>query len=219
MQSSGRGDGGKAPKAAAALVAPSAVHWSHARAQLPQGSACWSVSRHVSTCVFMYMSMCIHTRADAQALKLAHAHTHTDTYTATWRHTHARTRMNGAERRVTHWSDKAMLSYTTDVHSVARRSDCLPAFALTGTGLVLDGVIVTVRDSRLFRHSRCRAPPGGDGRRHAERHRGRINRCAPLRTSIESIQPTPAALSGAGSCPGIATIVRILPARPVAVPA
>jgi hypothetical protein len=188
VQSSGRGDGGKAPKAAAALVAPSAVHWSHARAQLPQGSACWSVSRHVSTCVFMYMSMCIHTRADAQALKLAHTHTHTRIHTQPHgdTRTHARTRMkNGAERRVTQWSDKAMLSYTTDVRSVARRSDCLPAFALTGTGLVLDGVIVTVRDSRLFRHSRCRAPPGGDGRRHAERHRGRINRCAPLRTSIE----------------------------------
>lgn len=171
---------------------------------------------HVYSCI----CLCVSIRAQTHRHSSSHTHTHTDTYTATWRHTHARTRMkNGAERRVTHWSDKAMLSYTTDVHSVTRRSDCLPAFALTGTGLVLDGVIVTVSDSRWLRHSRCRAPPGGDGRRDAERDRGRINRCAPLRTSIESIQPTPAALSGAGSCPGIATIVRILPARPVAVPA
>ncbi len=137
---------------------------------------------HVYSCI----CLCVSIRAQTHRHSSSHTHTYTDTYTATWRHTHARTRMkNGAKQRVTHWSDKAMLSYTTDVHSVARRSDCLPAFALTGTGLVLDGVIVTVRDSRLFRHSRCRAPPGGDGRRHAERDRGRINRCAPLRTSIE----------------------------------
>jgi hypothetical protein len=182
------------------------------------------VGQSVGMLVHVYSCICLCVSIRAQTHRHLSSHTHTHTRIHTQPHgdtrTHARTRMkNGAERRVTQWSDKAMLSYTTDVRSVARRSDCLPAFALTGTGLVLDGVIVTVRDSRLFRHSRCRAPPGGDGRRHAERDRGRINRCAPLRTSIESIQPTPAALSGAGSCPGIATIVRILPARPVAVPA